>query len=238
MNVRPEFDELAFKTRAEFGRQIYNLLARGYPRVAGLTSTDFLAHVYPLLTRVTELGTSAGSEAEAIPFVIVVKSDLAPAAETIGLVERRGRAGITVLDADDLGGFEPIDGVTLPDGLAYLIVDIKTGADTRNVTPDAALETIKRRRRSPLTVDEGVALLTHHPEAVGEQRRVLAARVPLRRPKSDRDVDHRGQSKARLVLGRQPAHLAGLGLLCGQARTSLSPGARPPTKSSSALLTL
>lgn len=166
MNVRPEVDELAFKTRAEFGRQIYNLLARGYPRVAGLTSTDFLAHVYPLLTRVTELGTSSGSEAEAIPFVIVVKSDLAPAAETIRLVERRGRAGITVLDADDLGGFEPIDGVTLPDGLAYLIVDIKTGADTRNVTPDAALETIKRRRRSPLTVDEGVALLTHHPEAV------------------------------------------------------------------------
>src|SRR5215211_1153679 len=64
------------------------------------------------------------------------------------------------------GGFEPLDEVTLPDGAAYLMVDLETGADTRNVTPDAALETINRRGRSPLTVDEGVALLTHHPEAV------------------------------------------------------------------------
>ena len=56
-------DVLAFNTRAEFGRQIYNLLAKGYPRVAGLTSTEFLAHVYPLLGRVTELQSSAGARA-------------------------------------------------------------------------------------------------------------------------------------------------------------------------------
>jgi hypothetical protein len=195
MKAQPQVDELAFRARAEFGRQIYNLLAKGYPRVAGLSSTEFLAHVYPLLTRVSELGTLAGPESGAIPFVIVVKSDLAPAAETIGLVERRGGAGLTLLDADDLGGFEPLDEVTLPDGAAYLMVDIETGADTRNVTPDAALETINRRGRSPLTVDEGVALLTHHPEAVARNagfsllgsrcgdRRVTAMWISKGRPK-------------------------------------------------------
>jgi Family of unknown function (DUF5701) len=99
-------EELAFKTRAEFGRQIYNLLAKGYPRVAGLTSTEFLAHVYPLLGHVTELQSSEGAESEAIPFVIVVKSDLAPRAETIGLVERRDESAFSVLDADDLDGFD------------------------------------------------------------------------------------------------------------------------------------
>jgi Family of unknown function (DUF5701) len=159
-------DKLAFKARAEFGRQIYNLLAKGYPRVAGLKSTEFLAHVYPLLPRVTEMATSEGRDTEAIPFVVVVKGDLAPSAETMGLVERRDRAGISVLDADDLKTFRPIDGVTLPEGLAYLMVDIETGADTRNVTPDAALELIDGRQRSPLTLDEGIALLTHYPEAV------------------------------------------------------------------------
>jgi Family of unknown function (DUF5701) len=188
-------DELAFNTRAEFGRQIYNLLAKGYPRVAGLTSTEFLAHVYPLLGRVTELQGSAGGESEAIPFVIVVKSDLAPRAETIGLVERREETALSVLDADDLDGFEPIDGVALPRGLAYLIADVDTGADTRNVTPDAALEIITGRKRSPLTLDEGIALLTHYPEAVARNagfsllgsrcgdRRVTAMWISRGRPK-------------------------------------------------------
>lgn len=195
MEARLQVDELAYKARAEFGRQIYNLLARGYPRVAGLSSTEFLAHIYPLLARVTELGASAGPASEAIPFVVVVKSELAPGAETIELVERRGKAGVSVLDADDLGGFEPIDGVTLPDGLAYLMVDIETGSDTRNVTPDTALGIINGRRRSPLTVDEGIALLTHYPEAVAKNagfsllgsrcgdRRVTAMWISAGRPK-------------------------------------------------------
>jgi hypothetical protein len=188
-------EELAFNTRAEFGRQIYNLLAKGYPRVAGLTSTEFLAHVYPLLEHVTELQSSGGGESEAIPFVIVVKSDLAPRGETIGLVERRDETAVSVLDADDLDGFEPIDGVTLPGGLAYLIADVDTGADTRNVTPDAGLEIITGRQRSPLTIDEGIALLTHYPEAVARNagfsllgsrcgdRRVTAMWISRGRPK-------------------------------------------------------
>jgi hypothetical protein len=159
-------DELGFKARAEFGRQIYNLLAKGYPRVAGLTTAEFLAHIYPLLAHVSELGASAGRDTGVIPFVVVVKRDLAPGTETIRLVERRGKAGISVLDPGDFKAFLPIHSVTLPDGLAYLMVDIETGADTRNVTPDAALEIIDGRQRSPLTLDEGIALLTHHPEAV------------------------------------------------------------------------
>ena len=191
MRARSRADQLAFGVRAEFGRQIYNLLAKGYPRVAGLTSTEFLAHIYPLLSRVTELGR----ETDAIPFVIVVRSDLAARAETIGLVERRGEAATSVLNADELGLFEPIKEVTLPDGLAYLMADIDTGADTRNVTPDEALEIIDAGGRSPLTIDEGIALLTHYPEAVARNagfsllgsrcsdRRVTAMWISDGRPK-------------------------------------------------------
>jgi hypothetical protein len=159
-------DDLAFTARAEFGRQIYNLVAKGYPKVAGLKPDQFLAHLYPLLGRVTELAYAAQGETDAIPFAIVVKSDLARCGETIALVERRDQNGFSVLDKDDLAGFEPIDGVTLPRGMAYLMSDIETGAETRNVTPDTALEMIYRRHRSPLTIDEGIALLTHYPEAV------------------------------------------------------------------------
>jgi hypothetical protein len=195
LGARPRVDQPAFQARAEFGRQIYNLLAKGYPRVAGLTSTDFLAHIYPLLGRITELEASAGGGTETIPFVIVVGSDLAARAETIGLVERHGEAATSVLDGDELSRFDPIDGVTLPDGLAYLMMDIETGVDTRNVTPDEALEIIDARGRSPLTIDEGIALLTHYPEAVARNagfsllgsrcgdRRVTAMWISDGRPK-------------------------------------------------------
>jgi Family of unknown function (DUF5701) len=110
-------------------------------------------------------------------------------------VERRDETALPVLDADDLDRFEPIDGVTLPGGLAYLIADVDTGADTRNVTPDAGLEIITGRQRSPLTLDEGIALLTHYPEAVARNagfsllgsrcgdRRVTAMWISRGRPK-------------------------------------------------------
>ena len=188
-------DELAFKARAEFGRQIYNLLAKGYPRVAGLGSDEFLAHVYPLLTLVTELGAPEERDTGTIPFVVVVKGELAPGAETIGLVERRHKAGMSVLEADEFDAFRPIDSVALPGGSAYLMVDVETGADTRNLTPDAALELIDEQQRSPLTIDEGIALLTHYPEAVARNsgfsllgsrcgdRRVTAMWISEGRPK-------------------------------------------------------
>jgi hypothetical protein len=162
-------DELAAEAESEFGRQVDNLIAKGYPAVAGLEPAEFLVHVEPLAAQIQELGAfEERPDSEPIAFVIVVKSELAPGDETIELVERRDRRGFSVLDPNDLKRFRPIDGLTLPDGLAYLMVDIDTDGDTRNVTPDDALEIINGRHRSPLTVDEGIALLTHFPEAVAK----------------------------------------------------------------------
>ena len=41
--------------------------------------------------------------------MLVVKSELAPAAETIERVERRGKTGFSVLERDDLERFAPIE---------------------------------------------------------------------------------------------------------------------------------
>ena len=127
--------------------------------------------------------------------MIVVTSELAPAAETIARVERRGKAGFSVLERDDLERFAPIDEVELPPSPAYLLRAPDTGADTRNVTPDAALATIREAGRSPLTIDEGIALVTHEPEAVAKNagfsllasrcgdKRVTALWISENRPK-------------------------------------------------------
>ncbi len=135
------------------------------------------------------------ASADADRFVLVVKSELAPAAETIERVERRRKTGFSVLERDDLERFAPIEGVELPHGPAYLLTAPDTGADTRNVTPDDALATIRDEGRSPLTIDEGIALVTHDPEAVAKNggfsllasrcgdRRVTALWISDNRPK-------------------------------------------------------
>ena len=47
--------------------------------------------------------------------------------------------------------------------LVYLAYCIDTGRETLYVTPDDALPSIVAQSRSPLTIQEGVAVLTHVP---------------------------------------------------------------------------
>lgn len=70
------------------------------------------------------------------------------------------------MDAADIERFQPIDGIGIPGDFAYLATDIDTGKATLNVTPDDALESIKKARRSPLTLDEGIALVNQFPDVL------------------------------------------------------------------------
>ncbi len=133
---------------AELDRQIEVLLARGYPE----TLTEDAA---PLRGALEDI---AGA------FVLVAPL-IAPAA-AMELVEREGATGFSVMDADDLARFAPIASVRLPATAAYLLTDFELGAANRNVAPNDALGAIESAGRSPLTIDEGIALITQHPEAV------------------------------------------------------------------------
>jgi len=178
---------------AEFDRQVEVLLDKDYARACGLQPDTFLERIGPLKDL---LGNGAvTADAAPYPFLIVITSELVPASRSIAFVQRRERPGFTVLDDDDLARFTPIDTVELPRGAAYLVLDVDTGADTKNVTPNDALERIEGADRSPLTIDEGIALITQQPEAVAKNggfslagsrcgdRRVCALWISESRPK-------------------------------------------------------
>jgi hypothetical protein len=149
----------------EFDRQVENLVQRDYPRVAGLREDEFRSRLEPLRERIGELAAIEGeTEAGRIPFVLVVKSELVAGEQAMPLVDLKGNSGFTTMGADDIKRFKPIDGVGIPDGMAYLLVDVDTGKGTLNITPDEALKTIGGAHRSPLTIDEGISLITHQPE--------------------------------------------------------------------------
>ena len=100
-----------------------------------------------------------------VPIVIVVTRDLVPPERAMPLVELRGKPGfVDIKGAQPLADFQPIEGVEVPESSVYLLADVDTGKESLKVTPDAALEAIRRQARSPLTIDEGVALVTHFPE--------------------------------------------------------------------------
>ena len=146
----------------EFDRQVEVLLAKGYPAAAGLDEHTFLKHIKPLRKHLAEV---APSDVEGrVPFVIVVSSALVPVEDAMPFVDLRGKRGVVDMPAVNIESFAPIEGVTIPRGMAYLLADIDSGADTLNVTPDAALPRILEAARTPLTLEEGVAVVTQYPE--------------------------------------------------------------------------
>lgn len=156
--------------RAELHRQVQTLHHLGYPALAGITDGDLDEMVAPLYDRLPDAGepeppgaASGAADRSRIPVLLVVAGKVVPTIEAVARWSVRGKAGWTDM-ADELDGFQPIEGVDVPPEPAYLLLDVDTGADTLNVRPDDALPMVRAAGRTPLTIDEGVALVTHFPD--------------------------------------------------------------------------
>jgi hypothetical protein len=144
-----------------FDRQVAILQGLGYPQIAGMSGDAFAQLSAPLRARLAEVPAEA-VESD-IPFVLVLDRRLVPAEKSMPLVEQNGRQGVIDMNPTDPSAFTSIEDVRLPEGPAYLAVDIDTGQETLNVTPDDALGLIAAKGRSPLTIEEGIAVLTQFP---------------------------------------------------------------------------
>jgi len=122
--------------------------------------------------------------------------ELLPVADAAARIEREGKPVVLgQLEPEELASFVPIEAVTLPAARAYLALDVDLGEGTRNVRPEDALKEILAAGRSPLTLDEGIALMLQQPSVIarnwgfsmagsrrGDQR-VSALWVSEKRPK-------------------------------------------------------
>jgi Family of unknown function (DUF5701) len=164
-------EESAFHAGAEFDRQLATLLELGYPTLAGMTERSFNDRVTPL--RNTVVGREAAWQAPSsttVPFVLVVSKRLVTAEQAMSATNLSGKPGFVSADTADVHRFEPIDSVRLPEDDVYLALDLERGDEYLNWSPDEALPDITGRGRTPLTVDEGIALFTHFPETVEKNR--------------------------------------------------------------------
>lgn len=178
----------------EFDRQLAHLVELGYPALATTTEEAFRESLAPLRD-VVAARPDAGvvRHEDHIPFVLVPSG--VPADEAIARTALGSRQGFTVLEAGELPAFRPIEGVDVPAGAGYLLFDVDTGTEFLNVTPQDALVKITTNGRSPLTIAEGIALITARPDRLRKNKcfsllasrcgdkRVPALWISDRRPK-------------------------------------------------------
>lgn len=114
--------------------------------------------------------------------------------EHLALVARSDGAPDTVIDADALATYAAT--VDVPDG-DYVLEDVDLGDATRNVPPEQALEQFAAAGRSPLTVEEGLALFAADPTVIARNRGFSLAGSS----RGDRRVPAMWVSKGRPKLG-------------------------------------
>ena len=151
--------------QTEFDKQIKTLLDLEYPKCASLTNEQFVQKITPLRKHLDSLPPYKFNIAKGfVPFVIVITNKLIPEEAKMTKVSLYGKFGLVKLKPHTSKDFSPIDSLDIPDTSFYLLVGIQRGKKYLNVRPCDALIDITKRGRTPLTIDEGIAILTQYPE--------------------------------------------------------------------------
>jgi hypothetical protein len=158
----------------ELDRQLDRLISLGYGELTGLGDARLRDAVESLRSAAVARTSAMPAPApSAVPFVVVVAPRLTPPARTMPLITRGARSpkpGFVSPDTLDIDTFGPIGGIEVPDVDAYLLLDVDRGDEFRSWRPDDALPEITGRGRTPLTVHEGIALVTLFSQTLEKNR--------------------------------------------------------------------
>ena len=171
--THPTTDSPVLDAAAEFDRQVRTLVALGYPALSGRTEEEFAELVAPLRAEAVAHAGDPGQEYDAaasgrVPFVLVVARKLAPIERTMSLTTLHGGRLPGFVDRSfEPGALERFVATEeaappSPDGV-HLLFDVERGEEFCGVVPGDAMATVAERGRTPLTIEEGVALLTQVP---------------------------------------------------------------------------
>lgn len=135
-----------------------------------------------------------------VPLLVVLTSDLAPPERTVSLLRLMGphgpgsRPGVVdrnhgaggLAEYSSVGDCEPPE--TAATRAAYLLVDVQRGEEFCGVRPEEATREIRSRGRAPLTIEEGIALVTQVPEILERNKCFMLAGSRRRSLPGDRRV--------------------------------------------------
>jgi hypothetical protein len=165
---------LSFDAAQTVRDQADRLVELGYPAIAGLDEAGFRAVVTPLEKVAADLQPEVEDAPGSTPLVLVVTRDLVPPEDTVPLLRLAGGSKPGRVDRNhregDLAGYHPLSELGVPVARAYLLLGVERGEEFCGVRPEEALPVITRRGRTPLTIDEGIAVVTHAPELLEKNK--------------------------------------------------------------------
>lgn len=166
-----------------FDDQVDRLIALGYPALAGLCEDRFRALLDPLRPVALALEESAPDpEAGRVRYVVVLTREVVDPELTVPLLRLHtasgpgSRPGIVDRNhgASGLADYHPTE-ASAPPSSAYLLVDVERGEEFCNVRPEDATAVVLGRGRSPLTIEEGIALVTQVPPLLEKNKCFMLA---------------------------------------------------------------
>lgn len=153
-------------------------MSLGHPALANRSEQEFRELLEPLAGPASSLEADS-ARAGHVPHVVVVTRALVDPYDAVPLLRLVGRSGQPVgnpgfVDRNhapgDLATYDPLPELGVPDAPAYLLVDVERGEEFRDVAPQDALPVLRERGRTPLTIDEGIALVTQAPSLLERNR--------------------------------------------------------------------
>lgn len=185
---------------AEFDRQVQVYVEAGFAELTGRSPAEFASAIEPLRAELGGIALAAPGDGsidgeDFVPFVVVLGPHVYDVNDAVPAMRRGAKRGVSVIDRDEAARYRPIGPIAVPAGFAYLVRDLDTGSEFRNVRPEDALAALTGRGRTPLTIGEGLALVIVRPDRLRPNRcfslmgsRAANQRVPAiwiseRRPK-------------------------------------------------------
>lgn len=157
--------------------QVERLVELGYPALAGLPEETFRDLLAPLekVAAALEPGDLPEGSAGTTPLVLVVTREVVRPEDAVPLLRLAGGRKPGIVDRNhaegDLATYHPLPELGVPAGAAaYLLVGVDRGEEFCGVRPEDALPVITGRGRTPLTIDEGIAVVTHAPHLLEKNR--------------------------------------------------------------------
>jgi hypothetical protein len=148
-----------------FYQQLKTIIEKKFHVPTGLSESDFInRHIMPLKQLLVENGKHTKSVESRIPILVVVPHTIVPLSYQL----ERIRESIDDIQLEHVikpEWFENAKGVSTPDK-PYFLVDVETGYAMKTITPKKCVQSFRDEGRFALTVDEGIALISHFPEVL------------------------------------------------------------------------
>lgn len=140
-------------------QQLNRIIALGYPDVADMSESDFRILANPLLNALDS--SNLGENILLVPTRKLVSPESLIARTSINRM-----AGFTTMPPRDILSFLPRDDFDFQNESFYLVIEPHMGISYLNREPDVALKLIDSDERLPLTLEEGLAMVTQHTDCL------------------------------------------------------------------------